>query len=793
MTQQDFEKLGVFYLGRPYDPGARAAQDGFVLYDSKDLVTHAVCVGMTGSGKTGLCIGLLEEAAIDGIPAIVIDPKGDLANLLLAFPSLSPAEFLPWVNPQDAQQSGLSLEAFAAREAEKWKSGLARDGQDGERVRRLVESAEFRVFTPGSQAGLPVSILRSFAAPPDALVQDEELFQERVATSATSLLGLLSIDADPLSSREFVLISALLSEAWKAGRDLDLAELIREIQSPPMSRVGVIELESFYPAKERFQLALRLNNLLASPSFAAWLAGDPLDVQSALYTKEGKPRISIFSIAHLSEAERMFFVSLLLGETLAWARSQPGTQSLRAILYMDEIAGYFPPVREPPSKRPLLTLLKQARAHGLGVVLATQNPVDLDYKGLANAGTWFIGRLQTDQDKARVLDGLEAASTTGIDRATFDRWISGLEKRVFLLHNVHESEPVLFKTRFTLSYLRGPLARAEIQRLMSAKRSDVADPMAASGGAATPATAPVSTRPVLEPGVPELFVESRGGEAVTYSPALLGIARITFTDAKLGIAADRTVARRIELAAGTNSIDWENAAEIEVSESDLSDAPPPGARFTSLPPIAGQKKSYDAWKKSFADHVARRVTLELWKHTGTKLVSRPGESEGEFRTRLAHALRESRDEQAEKLRRQYGPKLAALEERVRRARAAVEREREQASQSKLQTALSFGATLLSAFTGRKKLSAGTIGRATTAARGVGRSMKEGQDIARAQESEREVEERARELEQEFRAELTELEAKLDPAHEPLEHLRIPPKRGSIEVRLVALAWHPSER
>ncbi len=790
MTSADFEKLGVFYLGRPYDAPARAVRDGFVLYDSKDLVTHAVCVGMTGSGKTGLCIGLLEEAAIDGIPAIVIDPKGDLANLLLAFPNLSPVEFLPWVNPQDAQQSGLSLEAFAAREAEKWKSGLARDGQDGERVKRLVESAEFRVFTPGSQAGLPVSILRSFAAPVEALVQDEELFQERVATSATSLLGLLSIDADPLSSREFVLISALLNDAWKAGRDLDLAQLIREIQSPPMSRVGVIELESFYPAKERFQLALRLNNLLASPSFAAWLAGDPLDVQSALFTKDGKPRISIFSIAHLSDAERMFFVSLLLGETLAWARSQPGTQSLRAILYMDEIAGYFPPVREPPSKRPLLTLLKQARAHGLGVVLATQNPVDLDYKGLSNAGTWFIGRLQTDQDKARVLDGLEAASTTGVDRATFDRWISGLEKRVFLLHNVHESEPVLFQTRFTMSYLRGPLARAEIQRLMSTHRGATAAPRVSIAPSALATS--TSSRPVLEPGVPEVFLPTRGDDPVTYRPALLAIARISFADAQSGIVADRTFARRAELADGATSVDWESAPAIEVAEGDLRDAPAKGARFAPLPPIAGQKKSYDAWRKSFADHVARRAALELWKHGGTKLVSRPGESEGEFRVRISQSMRELRDEQAEKLRQRYAPKLAALEERLRRARAAVEREREQASQSKLQTALSFGATLLSAFTGRKKLSAGTLGRATTAARGVGRSMKEGQDIARAQESERAVEDKARELEQEFRAELAELESRLDPARERLESLRIAPKRGSIEVRLVALAWLPNE-
>ncbi len=790
MSAPDFENLGVFYLGRPYDAETRAVRDGYVLYDSKDLVTHAVCVGMTGSGKTGLCIGLLEEAAIDGIPAIVIDPKGDLANLLLAFPDLSPASFQPWVNPQDAQASGLSLDAFAAREAEQWREGIARDGQDAERVRRLAEAAEFRVLTPGSQAGLPVSILRSFAAPASALIDDEELFQARVATSATSLLGLLSIDADPLTSREFVLISALLSAAWKDGRDLDLPSLIREIQTPPMTRVGVIELESFYPAKERFQLALRLNNLLASPSFAAWLAGDPLDVHSALYTPEGKPRVSIFSIAHLSDPERMFFVSLLLSETLAWARSQPGTQSLRAILFMDEIAGYFPPVREPPSKRPLLTLLKQARAHGLGVVLATQNPVDLDYKGLANTGTWFIGRMQTDQDKARVLDGLEAASNAGVDRPTLDRWISGLEKRVFLLHDVHESEPVLFKTRFTLSYLRGPLARAEIQRLMSARKSDGAAPRArAASPAAAPASPTAFSRPVLEPGIGEIFVRARGG-APKYRPMLLGRARITFTDAKHGIAVERSVVRAVELAPATRSIDWERAVAFEFGAADLDTAPSDGALFAPLPALAGQKKSYGAWRKSFADFLARRESLEIWKHRGTKLVSRPGESEGEFRVRLGHALRESRDELSEKLREKYAPKLAALEERHRRTLAAVEREKEQASQSKLQTAVSFGATLLSAFTGRKKLGAGTLGRATTAVRGVGRSMKEGQDIARAEDDARAVESRFKELDAEFRSELENLDARLDPAREPLESVRIAAKRGSIEVSQLELAWVP---
>ncbi len=461
-TASDFEKLGVFYLGRPHDLRAgKSRGDEPLLYDAKDLVTHAVCVGMTGSGKTGLCLSLLEEAALDGVPAIAIDPKGDLPNLLLTFPDLSPGDFAPWINEDDARRKGLTPEAYAAQQAELWRTGLGRWGQDGERIRRLRAAADFAIYTPGSTAGLPLSIVASFACPPAAVREDAELLRERVATTATSLLGLAGVDADPLKSREHVLVSTLLDTAWRAGRNLDIPTLIQEIQSPPMSRVGVLDLESFFPSRARFELAMAVNNLLAAPGFGAWMEGEPLDVARLLRTPEGKPRVAIVSIAHLSDAERMFFVSLLLNEVLGWMRAQSGTTSLRAILYMDEIFGYFPPVANPPSKTPLLTLLKQARAFGLGVVLATQNPVDLDYKGLSNAGTWFIGRLQTERDKARVLEGLEgaAAGATGFDRQAMEATIAGLGNRVFLMHDVHEDGPVVFETRWAMSYLRGPLTR----------------------------------------------------------------------------------------------------------------------------------------------------------------------------------------------------------------------------------------------------------------------------------------------------------------------------------------------
>ncbi|HQU72245.1 MAG TPA: DUF87 domain-containing protein, partial [Calditrichia bacterium] len=483
---ETFEKLGLFYLGKQVNPGDGELSEDYLLYESKDLTTHAVCVGMTGSGKTGLCVTLLEEAAIDGIPAIIIDPKGDLGNLLLTFPDLQPQDFQPWVNPDSARQKDMSVADFAKDQAELWRKGLAGWGQDGERIRRLRDSTTISIFTPGSSAGLPVSILSSFSAPDPATREDMDLFRERVQTTTSGLLSLLGIDADPLQSREHILVSNILEQTWYAGKNLDLGGLIQMIQAPPMTRIGVFDLESFYPGPERFKLAMALNNLLAAPGFQTWMEGASLDISELLYDDKGRPRTAIFSIAHLSDAERMFFVTLLLNQVLGWMRGQSGTTSLRALLYMDEVFGYLPPIGEPPSKRPLLTLLKQARAFGLGVVLATQNPVDLDYKGLSNTGTWFIGRLQTERDKDRLADGL---SGIGVDRQHLMELISNLKKRQFILQNVHEKAPALFQTRWAMSYLAGPLTRDHIKTLMEGRKN------------AAPSTSATAAPSVPAPGV----------------------------------------------------------------------------------------------------------------------------------------------------------------------------------------------------------------------------------------------------------------------------------------------------
>lgn len=793
----DFEKLGVFYLGKTFDLAAGKPREELLLYESKDLVTHAVCVGMTGSGKTGLCLTLLEEAAIDAIPAIVIDPKGDLANLLLTFPQLRGEEFLPWINESDAQRKGLRPEEFAQQQADLWKKGLGDWGQDGARIERLRQAADVAVYTPGSNAGLPVSIVQSFAAPPQAIRDDAEAFRDRVSATATSLLGLIGVEADPLRSREHILLSTVLGNLWSRGTDLDLAALIQQLQTPPVQRIGVMELETFFPAKDRFALAMQFNNLLATPGFAAWLEGAPLDIDTLLHTQAGKPRIAIFSIAHLNDTERMFFVSLLLQQVLGWVRQQPGTTSLRALVYMDEIYGYFPPVANPPSKTPLLTLLKQARAFGVGIVLATQNPVDLDYKGLANAGTWFIGRLQTERDKARVLEGLEGAAAgfgKSFDRPGMERILAGLGNRVFLMHNVHEDAPVVFQVRWTMSYLRGPLTRQQIKTLMADRRSSSAtSPEPGKPAAAVVAGSDLSTaRPVLPPEIVQRFlpVRSQGadGAQLVYQPAALGVAKVYFGDPKAGVDTTEDVALLAPIAA--DAIAWESATAFDGSQIEVEQEPAADARYGALPAGAARAKALDAWKKAFVETLFRTRKVTLYRSPALGVTSQAGETEAAFRVRLQQAGREERDRQVETLRKKYAPKIAALQDRIRRAQQATERESNQASQSKLNVLVSVGATLLGALCGRKTLSVTNITKATTAARNVGKSMKESSDVTRAEENVATLQSQLEALEAEFRTESDALAGRTDPTTETFEPVVVKPKKSNITNPQVSLAWAP---
>jgi len=814
---EDFEKLGIFYLGKEYDLEKKAAKDALLLYDSKDLVTHAVTVGMTGSGKTGLCIGLIEEAAIDNIPAIVIDPKGDLGNLLLTFPQLRGEDFLPWINEDDARKKDMTPTAYAEAQAALWKKGLADWGQDGARIQMLREAADFVIYTPASNAGVPVSILQSFAAPPAAVLDDGEMMRERVGATVTSLLGLLGIEADPVQSREYILLSTILDLTWRQGRDVDLAALIQLVQNPPVTKIGVLDLDSFYPAKDRFGLVMALNNLLASPGFSAWLEGDPLDIGQILYTPQGKPRIAIFSIAHLGDRERMFFVSLLLNQVLSWMRGLSGTTSLRALLYIDEIFGYLPPTANPPSKLPLLTLLKQARAFGVGVVLATQNPVDLDYKALSNAGTWFIGRLQTERDKARLLDGLEgaAASVGGrFDRRAMEQTLAGLGSRVFLMNNVHEDAPVVFTTRWVLSYLRGPITREQIRVLMAPHKAapttvpapviaattafapaTVAAPsvVAAPPSAVAPTPAPAGLPPTLPPDVSAFFVPVRGSRksrTVVYKPYLLGAARTHFIDTKVGVDQMEDIVAVTPIADAPIPVDWVQAEVIDLTVTDLEKRGEIDAQYGALPTAAAQAKSYTTWNRDFATWVYREQKLELLRSPGLKLIASPDESERDFHIRIQQIAREQRDAALDALRKKYASKFTTLQERIRRAQQAVEREQAQARQAGLQTAVNVGSTLLGALMGRKAVSATTVGKAATAAKSMGRASQQREDIARAEETVEALQKQLADLQAQFDTEAHTLAEKMEQLATQVDHVTIKPRKTDISVQLVSLVWVP---
>lgn len=788
----NFEKLGAFYLGKQYDleTGTRAEEP--LLYDSKDLTTHAVCVGMTGSGKTGLCLSLLEEAAIDGIPAICIDPKGDLGNLMLTFPDLSPSDFEPWVEDSAATRKGMTRTQYAAHTAEVWRKGLAEWGQSPDRIARFRDAVDIAVYTPGSNAGLPLTVLRSFDAPPTEMLSDADAMRERVSSATSGLLALLGVDCDPLQSREHILVSNILDRAWRSGRSLDIGSLISEIQSPPIDRIGVIDLETFYPASDRVSLAMRLNNLLASPSFASWMEGESLNIKNLLYTSAGKPRLSIISIAHLSESERMFFVTILLNEIVAWVRTQPGTSSLRALLYMDEVFGYFPPTSNPPSKRPMLTLLKQARAYGLGVVLATQNPVDLDYKGLSNTGTWFLGRLQTERDKARVLEGLEGASASvggKFDRQKMEATLAGLGSRVFLMNNVHEDEPVVFQTRWALSYLRGPLTRQQISKLMETRRNAESRTETVSKKASAASLGPPITPPSVE--VQYLPARPGGSGRLVYRPALLGRCRVHFVKSTSGsIDLWKTMALLNVIRGELPDDPWADTEERDAESLRLLDEGEANAEFANLPAEMLRAAAYKSWGSDLKTSLYREQRLVIWRCAALKEYSQPGESEADFRVRLRQTAHERRDIEIEKLRGKYASKFKSIEGKMRTAEERVEREKSQAQQATFQSAISIGSSLLGALFGRKLASQTNVSKASTSARSIGRASQQRGDVARAKERIEQLQDDLVELESKCEDEIEKLEDQWTVNNLDLDSSEIKPRKSDIEVAPVVLVWTP---
>ncbi|HON82187.1 MAG TPA: type IV secretion system DNA-binding domain-containing protein [Methanoregulaceae archaeon] len=799
----DFEKLGAFYLGKEYSLDDRRLLDRLVMYDSRDLTTHAVCIGMTGSGKTGLCVDLLEEAAIDGVPAIIIDPKGDITNRLLMFPDLAPEDFLPWINPDDARRKGMSPEAYAAHQAESWKNGLASWGQDGARIRMLCDAVDLAVYTPGSDAGIPVSVIQSFSAPALSWDTDAELLREKISGTVTALLGLIKVAADPLSSREHILLSSLFEHFWRQGKDLDLITLIQAIRDPPFARVGAFDIETFFPAKERLPLAMRLNHIVAAPAFQSWMNGQPLEIPGFLSTKEGKPRHAIFYLAHLNDDERMFFVTLLLYQLLSWVRSQTGTTSLRALLYMDEIFGFFPPVANPPSKEPMLTLLKQARAFGLGVVLTTQNPVDLDYKGLSNTGTWFIGRLQTVQDRNRVLDGLEGAVQGGaFSRAALSEILSSLDNRVFLLHNVHESAPLIFQTRWAMSYLRGPLSREQVRVLMKDQKPDAVRKPAATPpvSPAEPAGDTASLPPALPPDILQRYLpvrvsqesaaaaalHGRSGKVehatIIYEPAVAAAGRVHYTSPKL----EQDAVHEFSLLAPftpDGAVAWERA--VGGIPGDLSATPSPGARFSIPAEITRALKKVSTIQQNLVDSLVRSQTLKLATNPAVKLVSGPGEPENEFLLRVRLAARERRDAEVDALRKRYEVKIDTLEDRLRKAGMTVERKRADADARKREAMISAGESVIGVLMGRKSIRSGSA-----AASKYRQSSSAGMSAREAEENARALEKEIRGLKEEFERETAAITARWENTVKETGEIIVKPKKTGIDVTSFFLAWIP---
>ena len=805
------EKLGSFYLGAAYDIAEGKATGESVNYDSRDLTTHAVCVGMTGSGKTGLCIGLLEEAALDKVPAIIIDPKGDMTNLMLQFEDLAPEDFKNWINPDDASRKGMSADEYAQSMASKWKEGLAEWGQGTDRIKALKDSVDYCIYTPGSDSGMPINIMGSFAAPAVDFDSDAEMLRERIQGTVAALLGMIGSKEDPVRSREGILLSQLFEHFWRSQEDLDLGKLILSIQNPPMKTLGVFDIDTFFPEKDRFQMAMDFNNLIASPQFQYWMQGDPLDIEKIYFTSDGKPRHSIFYIAHLSESERMFFVTLLLNSLVTWMRSQSGTTSLRSLLYFDEIFGYFPPTAQPPSKKPLLTLLKQARAYGVGAVLVTQNPVDIDYKGLSNAGTWFIGKLQTERDKMRVLDGLKGAiaEAGGSDEIDFDHLITSLGSRVFLLHNVHADNPIVYHTRWAMSYLRGPLTRSQVKSLMKSRKS-----MASSAkeindssqsvllSAAAPASlSVVSVQPSLDPSVMQKYfaVWKSANEAkrelgiaddmtLVYEPNILSMAQVRFYDAKRDVDQIKKVSYLSDSPDDFGRVSWDLALTIDSKQFELLDNPDHSdnteVKYLDTPETANSAKEISKVEKSLSDWLYANHEIEILEHDKFDLYQKEGESKESFMMRVQQEAREERDEELDELQEKYEVKFEKLRDKIRDEEHDVAEAKADVKGRKTEEMIGVAETILSVFIKRRRRS---LSGAATKRR---MRQKAAHKLEEAREDLEELHEDFDELEVDLKNKLAAITEKWDKIADGMMTKVIKPRRTDVDVQSVMIAWLP---
>jgi len=814
-----------FYLGRAYDPIKQAVTEKEIRYDPADLTTHAVVTGMTGSGKTGLCVILLEEAALQGIPAIIIDPKGDLTNLLLHFPDMAPQDFQPWIDSELARRAGKSLEQVAIDASTSWREGLKEWGMPQERVLALKNAAQFAIFTPGSDAGIPVSVLSSLAVPEIPWKDNREVLREKITSTVTALLGLVGYeDIDPLRSREHILLANIFESAWSQGKDVELTELILQTQTPPFEKLGAFPVETFFPARDRMELAMVLNNILAAPAFETWREGQSLNIGSLLYTDDGRPRHNIFYLAHLSDAERMFFVTLLLSAVETWMRTQSGATSLRALLYMDEIYGYLPPQRNPPSKQPLLRMLKNARAFGLGLLLATQNPVDVDYKALSNAGTWFVGKLQTEQDKNRLLDGLESAAG-GISRSIFDKLISSIGKRVFVLHNIHAKQPELLQTRSTMNFLAGPITRdrigdlnklANVEAAAQISSPQGAQPIVAPVMAATPTLRPAaarsqaptanlqssSTKPPIPAWIREYFLPQNYSlpeafsaaqrtmpaevmiDGVIYRPALLASAEVRILDRKHGVDSELTRTVLVKSPEKRGSVRWEEYS-LNANLDSVDTSPAPSTRFSSIDAPLNDVKLMTALQKDFTDWVFRNSSVKARANQALKVFAGPDVSQAEFMKACAEAAREARDAEIAKKSATLDRQLKTAEDKLSREERELREDEAELSNRKVEEAGTHLENLTGLFGGRRKSSrlssSLTKRRMTEQAKAEVEESLDAIDQFKAQ---------IKELEKRRAEVLAEINDRWGRLVNEITEVTIAPKKTDVFVKLFGVAWMP---
>lgn len=804
MVQLPTEKMGSFYLGAKYDQENQEITSESINYDARDLTTHAVCVGMTGSGKTGLCIGLLEEAAIDKVPAIIIDPKGDMTNLLLQFDDLKPKSFQSWINADDAGRKGMTPGEYAKSTANKWKNGLASWGQTPERIKMLKNSVDYTIFTPGSDSGIPINIMGSFAFPGIDFESDSEMLRERIQGMVAALMGMIQSKEDPVRSREGILLANLFEHYWKKGEDLDLTKLIQGIQNPPFTQLGVFDIETFYPQKDRFDLAMDFNTLVASPQFQYWLQGESLEIDKIYFTAEGKPRHSIFYIAHLSESERMFFVTLLLNSLITWMRSQSGTTSLRSMLYFDEIFGYFPPTAEPPSKKPLLTILKQARAYGVGAVLVTQNPVDIDYKGLSNAGTWFIGKLQTERDKKRVLEGLkgaiaESGQTTKID---YSKVISSLSSRVFLMHNVHDGSPVVYHTRWAMSYLRGPLTRPQVKLLMAAKKTPVNTGSSIFEDEPIDLVKPAkAVPPSLDPSIQQGFfavwksaseagteINLSSGYSLEYTPMTLTTGRVRFYNQKRKVDIIKDISYLAEAPDEFGRSNWEQSRKIKNWEKALHKEPdhPDNipVSYASVPGSLNTSKEITKVKKDFSDWLYQNQVHVIQQHEKLEMYQGGDESTESFRMRVQLAAREKRDLEIDKLNDSFDKKFDKLTEKMRKEEQDLEEAEQEVRDRRNAEMIGMAETVFSVFVKRRSRSFSANATKSRMKRKAKQKLEDiEEDIDTLKMDYQELEE----LHLEKSEQITE---KWDEYAEEISEMVVSPRKTDIKIDQIVLVWHP---